>query len=426
MNQFWQARAKRVVAQVNAARWLEFVAPAAAGWALTAGCLLLIARRAGWNTRPFLWVAGAAVALIAGFAFWRMRRRRFTHEDALVRLDLVLGLHSRLISAAAGVGPWPSPLPGANGGFRWRWDRLAVPPALGAAFAIAALWLPISPGSTGGPVKTEAPVAWSQVEAAVEALKRNEVADPDALAAIEQKLEALRRQAADTWYSQSSLEAGAALQEETSHAVASLERNLNSASQALAHAGTANEGIAPVRAEKVAMWNEALKGMQSGALPLNKADLAAMKQCDSAKCSLSKGQIQALQKKLGQHGAACQMALGSLGSALGNIKCDDRLDAKQDQPNQPGGGGSTAPLGLRQDPTALQPGQDQALKSEDLLHADLGDIVKVTAGEPKIDLKALPGPTAGGAATSGGTGGEAVWKMAPTPGEEAVLKAYFK
>lgn len=426
MKNFWQTKALRVARQVNSARWLEFVAPAAGCCGVVAGCLLLVARREGWSARPVCFASAAVLAAAAGYAFRRMRQRRFTLEDGLVRLDSVLGLHNRLISAAAGVGQWPEPAPRPDAGFRWRWERLAVPPVLGAAFAAGALWLPLPAGTAGGLAKSEPPVAWSQVEAAVEALKHSDVTDADALAAIEQKLDALRGQSPESWYSQSSLEAAAALQEETGHAIAVLERNLSTAGQALASADRTGESGAGIPAEKAASWNEALKEMQTGPLPLNRADLSTLKQCSGGKCSLSAGQMQALQKKLGQHGAACKMALGSLGEALAGARCDGRLDAPQDQPNQRGGGGSTAPLGLRQNPTDAQPGREEALGGKDMQHADLGDTVKVSVGGQKVEPETIPGPAAGGAAPSGGSGGDALWKMAPAPGEEAVLKKYFK
>jgi hypothetical protein len=410
-----------VAAQVNGARWLGFAVPAFAGWSFASGCLLFITRRAGWSARPVAFTTVLAVGLIAGLAFRRMRRHWYTREDGLVHLDAVLGLHNRLSSAAAGVGQWPAPVLLANGGFRWRWQRLAIPMALAACFLTAAIWLPIAPDSPSIPSKMETPLVWSQMAAAVEELKRNQVADPDALAAIEQKLEALRQQAPEVWYSQSSLEAGAALRDETDHAIASLEHNLNSAAMALSQPGPQQ----PIAPEKETMWNEALKALQTGGLPLNKPDLAALKQAGSGKSSLSPKQMEALQKKLGQQGAAAQSALGKLGDALANSSTE-KLDVPQDQPGQTGGGKQSAPLGLRPTPTALQPEKEQALESDDMEHAALGDVMNITTGQPKVDSSAPAGTAAGGMVTSGGAGGDAVWKITPSPKEAAVLKGYFK
>ena len=426
MNKYWLRQGGRVAAQVNSARWLEFAAPAIAAWGFAAGCMLLITRRAGWNALPVSFVTGAAMVLIAGFAFRRMRQNWFTREDGLVRLDAVLGLHNRLSSAAAGVGQWPAPVNGANGKFRWRWQRLVVPMALGMGFLLAAVWLPISPETAAAAVKMEPPLAWAQVEAAIEELKRNQVVEPEALAVIEQKLEALRQQSPEAWYSQSSLEAGAALREETGHAIATLERNLNSASLALPRPGEQEANGAPIAPDKETMWNEALKGLQSGGMPLNKADLSALKQGGNFKYSLTPQQLQALQRKLSEQGGTCKSALGKVGDALANSKGGDSLDGPQDQPNQQGGGGKTASLGMRQTPTALQPEQEQVLDSKDMEHAALGDVMKVTVGEHKVDPAAAHAPTAGGTVASEGSGGDAVWKITPSPKEEAVLKAYFK
>ncbi|XHR26693.1 MAG: hypothetical protein ACFUZC_12115 [Chthoniobacteraceae bacterium] len=425
MQKFWLRQGGLIAAQVNSACWLEFAVPAVAVWCFVAGCLLLVARHEGWNSYGLLPLSGAVFLIIAAQAFWRTAHRWFTREDGLARLDSVLGLHNRLSSAAAGVGPWPSPMRNIRSGFRWRWLRLVAPAALGGLFLIAAAKIPISRASNPVSAKIEPPLAWSQVETALEELKRAQVPDQDALAAMDQKLDALRRQSPESWYSQSSLEAGAALAEETAHAVSSLEHHLNAAAQALTPGLQYGNG-ASIPQDKEALWNEAIKGLQMGALPLNKTDCAALTQCGSGKCSLSREQIAALQKKVRQQAGVCTLALASLGDALSNANYNGKLDSPQDQPGQPGGGGGTAPLGIRPTPTSLEPGQQTALQGGNREDAALGDVVGVTAGEHKVDQDAVHGSAFGGNVSSEGNGGEAVWSITPSPKEGEVLKAYFK
>lgn len=425
MEKFWLKQAGKVAVQVNCARWLEFAAPAAALWSCAAGCFLLAIRRMGWSATPLAAASFVALASIAAVASWKMRRNWFSRRDGLVRLDAILGIHNRLSSAAEGIGTWPPAAACIQSGLRWRWERVGAPLAVAAAFLLAAIWVPITTEKAVAAVKIEPPLAWTQVEAAIEELKREEVSDPEALAGLEQKLELLRQQSQESWYSQSSLEAGASLRDETGHAIAALEKNLDSASKALAQPGQPPSGAASISPEKEASWNEALKGLQSGALPLNKADLSALKQCTNCKSSLSPQQVQALQKKLGQKGVCCKSALAKAGEILSERKTE-ALETPQDQPNCRGGGGKTAPLGIREKPTALQPEKEEGLDGKDMENAALGDVINVTTGTHKVDPSEAPKPAAGGAISSAGSGGDAVWKIAPTPKEQAVLKEYFK
>jgi hypothetical protein len=425
MEKFWLRQAGRVALGVNSARWLESATPAFALGCFATGCSLLLARREAWSLPPVGAVAVLAMVTMAAFAWRRTRKQWFSRVDGLVRLDAVLGLHNRLSSAAVGVGAWPPPQTGVTGRFRWRWQRLAVPAGCGFVFLAAAFWMPITPEPFSPPARIEAPLALAQVETALEELKRDAVADPEALAALEQKLEALRSQPPEAWYSQGGLEAADALREETGHAIGTLERHLDAAAQALTAQGLPQGVGAPIAPDKETQWNEALQGLQSGGMPLNKADLAALNQCTS-KNSLSPQQLQALRQKLSQNCASCKAAMQTVGEALAQTKSGMSKGGGQDAPPGPGGGGETAPLGLREKVADIQSQQQQAMESKDAEHAALGDVMKVTTGAHKVDPNAGAAPTAGGAAASAGSGGEAIWKTAASPKEEAVLRRYFE
>ncbi|MEI8235530.1 MAG: hypothetical protein WCH57_12730 [Verrucomicrobiota bacterium] len=424
MEKFWLRQGGRVALHVNCARWLESAAPAFALGCFATGCALLVARREAWSLGPVGALAGLAAGFIAAFAWRRTRKMWFSRADGLVRLEAVLGLHNRLSSAAAGVGSWPPPQGGVAGHWRWRWQRLAIPAGCGLVFLAAALWMPITPEPPSPAARIEPPLALSQVETALEELKRDAVPAPEALTALEQKLEALRSQPPEAWYSQGSLEAADALREETGHAIATLERHLDTASQALTAQEFSQGSGAPIPPDKETQWNEAMRGLQSGGMPLNKADLAALRQC-TGKNGLSPQHLQALQQKLSQNTAACKAAMQTVGEALAQAKTGLCEGGGQDQLPGPGGG-KTAPLGLRAMAADIQPLQEQALASKDAEHTALGDVMKVTTGAHKLDPNAGATPTAGGAAAAAGAGGEAVWKTAASPKEEAVLRRYFE
>ena len=450
MQQFWLNRARRVAARVNEARLLEFALPAIAACCVIGGCALLLVRRNGWNTTAVFQGIGIAAlgCLLAGWL--RARRKRFTLEDGLVRLDARLRLHNRLTSAAAGVGPWPERVENADDGFRWRGERIATPLGIGLAFLSAAWAVPITPHVDGFRAPTQQPVAWSQVQTALDELKRDKVADPESIAALEQKLDALRQKPAEEWYSHSSLEAGDALRNEAANGFATLEKHLEQASEALDRRVGEDATGAPLEqadaAEAQSQLEQALKGLENGPLSLNRLSMAALKELASklakgdtnlAGRKLSEAQLQELRKKLGEElkrcSGSCQSAMGALGENLGTVaqalakaNVSSVTKCLATGAGGRGGGGGPAPLGLKHAPTELNPGKAQAVAGGDMEHAAMGDVLKVVTGEHRTDPNAGKTAQAGGSAASPGSGGEAVWKSELTPSEQDVLRRFFK
>lgn len=445
MESFWHQQGRRVALRVNGARWLEFAVPAMAGASVLAGCALLMLRRHdGWNlfeVRASLAATGmAAVLLIAGIGWLRVRRNWFSAADGLVRLEAVLGLHNRLSSAAAGIGEWPPARAKIDDGLRWRLPRLLAPLLFGAAFVTAAIFFPISREAAGPAPKLEPPLAWSQVEAALNELQREEAASPEAMAEIERKLESLRSQPEEAWYSQASLEAGDALRQETGSAIAALKRQLESAAQSLA--GQTGPSLQSLSSEEAAArWNEALRGLESGALPFNPAELAKLKQLNlfdpkaAATRQFSPEQLRQLESELQKKAGASAAALGKVSDALANAQFEEGLVGEE--PGEKGllpgvgPGGDHVPLKLKAAPVALSPDHPQPLEGVDPTRVALGDKLGTTAGAPKPDPEAEAarrgrGPVAGGSAASSGAGGEAVWKNELSPAEQEVLRGFFK
>jgi hypothetical protein len=431
MEEFWLKRGQQVALRLNAARWLGFTAPAVTALGVASGCAILVARRNEWSLIPLAVASGLLLVLLLGIGGWQARKHWSTTADGLVRLDAVLRLRNRLSSAAQGVGSWPeaptSPA-SCDDHFRWRWSRLLLAPLLGMAFLTAAMRLPISRDpDANAAAKVEAPLAWEQVGAALDELKREEAADPDALAAMEQKLETLRSQPLETWYSQGSLEAGEALRHEAANAIAALERNLEAATQSLAKHQNSTQALSASAA--AAQWKDVMEGLQSGALPLGKTDLGKLRAFDPAAArQLSPEQLQQLQENLSRKADASHAALGKVSEALdrlaeGMSECESGEEGKKPS-GKPGPGGGHDSLALKNTPTAINPEQEEALQGEGAERLAPGDVLSLSASEHKVDPTEVR-PTAGGAA-SAGSGGEAVWKNELAPAEREVLRRFFK
>ena len=90
-------------------------------------------------------------------------------------------------------------------------------------------------------------------------------------------------------------------------------------------------------------------------------------------------------------------------------------------------GPGTAPVTLASEDTQLDTDKIETLKNPlDLTRLATGDALSVTNGAAKVDPKNYQGPQQGGATTSPGDGGAAVWQNTLIPTERETLKRFFK
>jgi len=89
-------------------------------------------------------------------------------------------------------------------------------------------------------------------------------------------------------------------------------------------------------------------------------------------------------------------------------------------------GPGTAPLVLKEDKTQLGTTKTESLQNDDLSRAAVGDLIGLGAGEHKADEATWTGAQLGGANSSVGSGGEAVWDQAATPAEQEALRRFFR
>ncbi len=424
---FWAGAAWRLALRRNAASWCDLFLPALAGVSGLAAAVLLILRLLDRDAR-LLWLAwsGALALAAAAVAMW-VARRPYTSREALARLDEVAHLHNRLVSAHAGIGPWPAPRPGVRDAARWHWPRLLSPVAVaGLLLAAVSFVQPPRARSSGRP--SEEPAAWSQVSSWLQTLEEAKLADPEALRKLREQMEDLRRQKAEDWYSQDSLEAGDALRQEMEQGMRDMQTALQQSSEAVAEAAR-QAGRMPSSELKAlsASLQQALQGLQAGNLPAGKDLLGALRNFDPANLSrMTPEQMAALQQRLSDGLKTCAQCVGP------NIKYGTGPNHSRHGNNPgegkgnggPGGGGGTAPLDLDSQATNLHSKRTETSKDEDMSRALPGDVLAVTKGKHTVDKIAQP--AAGGAISSAGEGGDAVWRDALTPEESQVLQRYFK
>lgn len=440
----WLTRAGQVSRKVNLAWWLETLAAPLLILALVGSAAILLLRREAMMDHRFAAATIAGVLAILALACWARARRRFeTKSQSLVRIEAAMSLRNALSAAEAGISPWPKPLGTIQAGLHWQWPRLLVPP-LGALLLLAAgIFIPVTAREASSHSGPEQPQAWKQLDAELDHLTKEEVVDEKYLEETRKRLDELKAQEEEQWFSHSSLEATDSLKKSHQAESQRMERELGKAEKALANfeknSATANQ------AEKNRMmedFDQALQGLQSGAMKPNPALLEQMKGMDLKNMSgMSPEQMQQLRENLKKHAEAMKNGSGQGegddwsdelmgGEGEGEGEGEGNGEGDGEDGNGPGKGGINR--GPGHDPNVLgkqrdgvETGELTGLEAKDLSRAAPGDLLELQDGEHDVDQSATR-VREGGGTDATGKGGDRVWKESLDPSEQRTLKKFFE
>lgn len=432
----WQAKARQVARTVNFAWWLETLsAPLLVGAILVAAGLLVVRREFPQVESWRLVATTGAVVLVLGLACWAWAARKFEKPaQSLVRIEAAMRLRNSLSAARAGVAPWPTPIEKIDAGLAWQWPRLLVPPLGALVLLVAGLFIPMAARSLHPAGAPEQPQAWKQLDTELDKLTKEEVVGEKYLEETRKKLEELKSQQEEQWFSHSSLEATDSLKKAHRAETERVERELGRADKAL-EALEKNAG-AQNPAEKNRLMEEfdqALQGLQNGAMKPNPKLLEQMKQLDLKDMgNLTTEQIDQLRKNLKKNSNAMK---GGKREGQGEGWSDELLagdgQGEGDKPaNGRGEGG--VDRGPGHDPNVLGAEKDNVetgklteLESKDLSRANPGDLLELQDGEHDVD-HSPSAAAAGGDTDATGKGGDRVWRDALDPAEQRTLKRFFE
>ena len=246
------------------------------------------------------------------------------------------------------------------------------------------------------------------------------------------QIDELKSQEEEQWFSHSSLEATDSLKKSHRAETERVEKELGRAEKALGalekNAGGMNT------AEKNRLMEEfdqALQGLQSGALKPNPQLLEQMKQLDLKNmANLTPEQMEQLRENLKKHGQAMK---DGQGEGEGEDWSDELLagdDPGEGEGEGPGNGGVDRGPGhadgvLGKENQGLETGELTGIEAKDLSQASPGDLLELQDGEHDVD-HSPSGGSLGGKIDATGKGGDRVWRDALDPAEQLTLKRFFE
>ena len=429
---YWLGQAKAVRLRVNLAWWMETLAAPLVVLSVAGAAALLWVRREMPEASPWMLAAwmGGAVILLAMVCLWMAARKFERAADSLVRIEAAMSMRNALSAAEAGVAPWPAPSGRTNAGLSWQWPRLWVP-LLGALLILAAgIWIPVMPRQAAVSTPPEEPQAWQQLTAELDHLTKEEVVDETYLEETRKKLDELKSQDEEQWFSHSSLEATDSLKKAHRAEAERVERELGKAAKAL---GALEKAGVAGQAEKNRLleeFDQALQGLQNGAMKPNPQLLEQMRNLDLKHLGdLTPEQLQQLRENLRKNAEGLKSGPGEDGEWDDELLADGEGDCNR--PGEgPGKGGvdrgpGHAPGVLGKEKDALATGDMTALEAKDLSRSAPGDLLELQDGEHDIDHSASR-LSSGGGTEATGKGGDRVWREALDPDEQRVLKRYFE
>ena len=440
----WNHHARSISKKLNLAWWIDVLNLPLTITALIAAASILAARYYDHLPSSFLSISILLFTISAiGFLCWLASRKKFeSPEQSLVRIEDKLKLRNALSAAKAGVTPWPDAPAAIDAGVLWHWQRALLPSLCSLIVIISAFFIPI--GSYAEEIQNHpSPDARDSLEQALAELKDEQIVQEEYIKEVEEKIDELKQQDPNEWFSHSSLEAVDDLTKNHNAASKELQRNMQNAERTLQNLQKHGDKLNQQTKENLLdEFGKAVENMDTGAMKPNQELLDQLKQIDPNQLEqLNEEQLNQLRenmrnmaeklKKQQQNGEDGEgqddkgdKAEGQDGDGDGDGDGDNK------EPGQLGKGGidrgpGHAPGMLGDEAEKLELNKEERLKSKDLSNTLPGDLLETTEGEHDIDQSDSK-VRGGGDTENKGAGGERVWKNSLLPEEKKAIKKFFK
>lgn len=438
----WLRAARGVSRRVNMGWWLDRLNPMLILVTLVSATAIICLRTFlpdQPDQGPWL-LAGAAGAIFlsAIAAFLAAKKQFIGQKEGLVRIEDHLHLNNALSSAGNGVGSWPAFQRGKfhHFGLNWRWTFLLLPFLFSATVLFLSIWMPIFEFNAAAKLPPGEPGAWAQMDDWLDTLEEDDVIEDTAVENVREKIEELRSQPEDEWFSHSNMEASDNLRDSLGRDIQDFASEMNTLERDLnALQNYASQLSESSREMLLKEYDEAMKNMALNRLGLNRELLKQLQGIHPKQLAqmqmgqMSSEQMDQLRARLHKGGEKLG-AMEGLPSLTENEDFEKWIAGLGNRPGlKPGRGGVSrgkgdAPLFFGEE-SNLKTDHIEAVRNQDFKNATPGDLLAI--GETSYDLdKKKSTPQKGGKVASKSRGGEAVWRDSLMPNEKAVLKRYFK
>ncbi len=449
----WEIAARRIARRVNLGWCFESMAGPLLLVGLVAVCAILLVRRENptmpaWPIAAITFCVMTLVVLLASF----FARRKFeTIDQAFVRIEAAMHLRSALSAARAGVCIWPTCPDQVHAGLQWNWLRALYAPISILLLLVTALIIPISQMILPGSVPDQ-PQAWLATEGELDQLEKEKVVDQEYIEQVRKKIEELRAQDPDAWFSHASTEASDNMRKEHLAEAKKLERDLSRAAKALGSLEKSPKMNDKERARLANELEQALDGLKNGTMKPNPGLLNQLKELDPQQLQkqLTPEQMQQLKENMQnladqldnatnggqQEGEDWSEELNADGThpndKKGQGECDGEGEGEGDGEGKDGSGKGGITRGPGHDTNLLgkasdeiETGKLEGLQAQDLSKSLPGDLLELQDGEHDVDQSASQ-LSSGGATGATGRGGDRVWRDTLDPEEQKALKKFFE
>ncbi|MDF1751672.1 MAG: hypothetical protein P1U89_02735 [Verrucomicrobiales bacterium] len=309
----WKKRAARVARRVNTGWFFQKISPILiiGGLLFAIAILCIRSLNPAYFIPEWIGIAGGTLLVSSCLAAFLMARKHFINrQDGLVRLDDRLALNNSLTAASQGVGDWPTEEidkeKEKKAGLNWNVPALLLPVVTTAILVISAIFVPIpNLQAKAGNLPPNEPGAWKQMEEWLTALEEENLIDEASLESAQEKIDELRQQPEDEWFSHSSMEATDSMRDALGRDLQDAARDLQALERDLAalenYSGKMSE---EAREMLMKEYDEALKNLGLNNMKLNQDLMKQLQNMDLSQLSkeqlnqLSKEQLQKLREQL--------------------------------------------------------------------------------------------------------------------------------
>lgn len=443
---YWMQQAAKLSRRINLAWFLDGFAGPLLIAAVVGSVLVLGVRREFPELHPaILGGSLAAVFLILGLIILKRAWKRFeSPSQAMVRIEATQQMNSALSAASAGVLPWPERPKNLSESLNWHLPKTLTPPAASLILLAIGLLIPIKAKSFDNSQTSREPQAWSQLDSQLEKLTEDAMVDEKYLEDMKERLDQLRAQEEEQWFSHASLEATDSLKESHNSSLEDLQQDLSEAANAMQELTDAAKNLNSDQKQKLAeQFEDAMQGLQNGAMKPNEQLMEQLSQLDPKDLgNLNPEQLEQLKQNMEKLKESLDKAGEGQGEGQGDDWADQLLgdgegdgegNGEGEGEGEPGDGSGKGgiqrgpghdPNVLRNPKDALDVGDLTALEAQDLSRALPGDLLQLQDGKHSVDQKAT-GLSSGGQATKG-AGGDRVWRESLNPDEQRALKNFFE